>query len=212
MSKSTFIRISGWALILGAIAASMIFLNWYLDENYPLLHWDDNYGFASHIAGMMVAPFLVAIGLFGLRSRYGEAIGNTGRTILLISTLLGLGLTILGIVSGTIEFFSRFSDFSWDLLLLGMTFVTFGLALFGFQALKSKPLPRWNGLPILAGIALPIAYIGYIVSYVLNLMNPIDGFPALVGIAIMIQLVSMVVLGVILQGDVPEQEASIAAA
>ena len=206
MSKSTFIRISGWSLVLGAIALSMIYLSAYLDENYPLLHWEDNYGYVSYISGLVVAPFLTAIGLFGLRSRYSEALGNSGRTLLLLGTLIGLGLTVVGIVGEIFGLFGRISDTPWNLLLSGVNVIIFCLALFGFMTLRSRPLPRWNSLPILAGIIFPAMVFANVV------LNIYFSFSALVGITLIIQLVSMIALGVILQGDVPEQEASMAGA
>lgn len=206
MSKSTFIRISGWSLVLGAIALSMLYLSAYLDENYPLLHWEDNYGYISYISGLVVAPFLTAIGLFGLRARYGETLGNSGRTLLLLGTLIGLGLTVVGIVGEVFGLFGSFSDTSWNLLLSGVNVIIFCLALFGFMALRSRPLPRWNGLPILAGIIFPAMVFANVV------LNFSFRFSALMDITLIIQLVSMIALGVILQGDVPEQEASMAGA
>jgi len=205
MNKSTFIRISGWSLILGALAYAFLFLGWYLDEHYPLLHWEDTYGLAGYISGFMVAPFLTAIGVLGLRSRYGNAIGAGGRSTLLVATLAGLGLTIVGILGEYLDLFGRYTDTPFNLLMFGNGVLMFSLALFGFMALASKPLPRWNGLPIAAGIIFPaMLFIGFV-------LRLLSAFTVAVGIGLLIQLVSMVVLGFILQGDVPQEEASLAA-
>jgi hypothetical protein len=204
MSKSTFIRISGWSLILGAVAFAFLFLGWYLDENYPLLHWEKTYGEIMYISGFMVAPFLTAIGILGIRSRYGNTIGR-GSSTLLATTITGLGLTIVGILGEYLDLFGRFSDTPFNLLMFGNGVLMFSLALFGFMALASKPLPRWNGLPIAAGIIFPIMLF---VGFVLRSFNE---FTALAGAGILIQVISMGVLGFILQGDVPQEEAMAAA-
>jgi len=205
MNKSTFIRISGWSLILGAVAFAFLFLVWYLDEHYPLLHWEDTYGFAGYISGFMVAPFLTAIGVLGIRSRYGNAIGSGRSTALLLTTIAGLGLTIVGILGEFLDLFGRFSDTPFNLLMFGNAVLMLSLALFGFMALSSKPLPRWNGLPIVAGIIFPIMLF---FNFVLRSLNEFNG---LGGAGILIQLVSMMVLGFILQGDAPQEEAQMAA-
>jgi hypothetical protein len=75
------------------------------------------------------------------------------------------------------------------------------LALFGFMAVSSKPLPRWNGLPIAAGIIFPIMLF---LGFVLRILSE---FTVAVWIGVLIQLIAMVILGFILQGDVPQEEA-----
>ena len=206
MNKSTFIRISGWSLILGAVAFAFLFLGWYLDENYPLLHWEKTYGEIMYISGFMIAPFLTAIGVLGLRSRYGNAIGKGGSSTLLVATIAGLGLTILGIVGEYLDLFGRFSDTPFIILMYGNAVLMLSLALFGFMAMSSKPLPRWNGLPIVAGIIFPIMlFIGFVLNF-------LSEFTLVVGIGILIQLISMVILGFILQRDVPQEQVSMAAA
>lgn len=206
MNKSTFIRISGWSLILGAVAFAFLFLGLYLDEHYPLLHWEKNYGIVSYWSGLVVAPFLTAIGVLGMRSRYGNTIGAGGRITLLVTTIAGLGLTSVGILGEFLDLFGRYSDTPYMLLVYGTGVIMFCLALFGFMALSSKPLPRWNGLPILAGIVFPAMLV---VVFGLGLETSFDWFTA-VGLAI--QFLAMIVLGFVLQGDVPQEEASMATA
>ena len=79
------------------------------------------------------------------------------------------------------------------------------LVVFGFMALSSKPLPRWNGLPIAAGIVFPIMlFIGLVLNFV-------SKFTMAIGIGLLIQFISMVVLGFILQGDIPKEESLVTA-
>jgi len=206
MSKSTFIRISGWALVLGGLAFALLFLGWFMDQYYPLVHWDDKYGGIGYVAGFLVAPILTAIGVFGLVARYRQAIGKTGRTVVLAGTVIALGANILGLVGDSLGIFGRNSDVAWDFTLLGAAGVMFCLSVFGFFALPNRPLPRWNGLPILAGIGFPLLLI---FGYVLQMFTR---FNYLAGIVMLIQVVSMVILGLILQGDVQMQEMEMAAA
>ena len=67
-------------------------------------------------------------------------------------------------------------------------------------------MPAWNGLPIAAGIIFPIMlFIGFV-------LTDMSEFTVTAGIGLLIQLISMVILGFILQGDVPQEKASLAAA
>jgi hypothetical protein len=206
MSKSTFIRISGWALVLGGVGFALLFLGWFMDQYYPLAHWGDNYGGIGYIAGFLVAPILTTIGVFGLIARYDKVIGTTGSRVVKASTVILLGATLFGLVSDRIMLFGRYSETPWNFTLLGAAGVMFCLSLFGFFALPSRPLPRWNGLPILAGIGFPLLLIfGY-------LLEMFTRFNAVAGIVMVVQVVSMVVLGFILQGDAQTQEMSMAPA
>lgn len=199
MSKSTFIRISGWALVLGGIAFLLLFMGWFMDQYYPLLHWSDKYGDIGYVAGLLVAPLLTAIGIFGLRARYGRDIGKTSSAVLLAGTLIGLGSNIFGYVSEYLDLFGLYGDTSWNFTLLGATGVMFCLSLFGFFALPSRPLPRWNGLPILAGIGFPLlVFFGYV-------LRMFTRFNALAAIIMSVQLLAMIILGIILQGDADAQ-------
>ena len=206
MNKSTFIRISGWALVLGGVAFAFFFLVLYLEENYPLFHWGDNYGYISYISGFFVAPFLTAIGVLGIRSRYRNAIGAGGSNTLLVTTIAGLGLIIVGLLGEFLHPFGMDSDTTWTLWFYGAMVIMFCLALFGFITLRSKPLPRWNGLPILAGIVFPAMVIIY------RIFGSLSSFPWYAGAALIIQSLAMIALGFLLQGDVPQEEASMATA
>ena len=201
MNKSTFIRMSGWALVLAGIAFIMVFSIWYLEENNPLLHIDKTtYFTVSYVSGLYVGPFLLAVGLLGIRSRYSEVIGSMGKAVLLFGAVIGLVISLIGMIGTPIN------DNLWDMLIYGPAVSMFFLAVFGIQGLSSKPLPQWNGLPILAGVVFPAMLV---IVFGLGLETSFDWFTA-VGLAI--QFLAMIVLGFILQGDVPQQETSMAAA
>jgi hypothetical protein len=201
MNKSTFIRISGWSLVLAGIAFIMVFSSWYLEENNPLLHIDKTtYFTVSYVSGLYVGPFLLAVGLLGLRTRYSEVIGSIGKAALLFGAVIGLVISLIGMIGTPIN------DNLWDMLIYGPAVSMFFLAVSGIQGLSSKPLPRWNGLPILAGIVVPAMLV---IVYGLGIETSFDWFTA-VGLAI--QFLAMIVLGFILQGDAPQEEASMATA
>jgi hypothetical protein len=78
--------------------------------------------------------------------------------------------------------------------------------LFGVIALFKKPLPRWNILPILAGLWLSIRWLPFMITTLLT-----DEMPADVALSIadtvftILQGVSLIALGYILKSDVPEE-------
>jgi len=82
MSNSNFTRLSGWAFIVGAV--------FFLPGGVGMLLWDTRYAFNWDAPGMQavgfsafLAPVLLAIGLLGLRARYGRETGSLARWILL---------------------------------------------------------------------------------------------------------------------------------
>jgi hypothetical protein len=207
MSKSTFIRISGWALVLAGIAFLMVFTGWYLDENYPLMHIDKSvYLSVSYIAFLYAGPVFLILGLLGLRARYGQVIGSGGSAALLLSAIVGLVMSLVGILGGEMELFGGYNESLWDLIIWGIAVQMIGLAIFGGLAIQRKPLPRGNGLAILSGI-LPIVLIIGLVTDIWE-----GSFPTFFEAALAIQGLATIVLGYILQGDAPLEEGAMATA
>ena len=68
MSKSQLIKLSGWAFILGSFAFITSIL-------------------ADSFAGSVITAILLAVGMLGLRARYGERTGSFGRNILLLGVI-----------------------------------------------------------------------------------------------------------------------------
>ena len=207
MSKSTFIRISGWALALAGIAFLMIFTGWYLDENYPLMHIDKSvYMSVSYIAFLYAGPVFLILGLLGLRARYGQVIGSGGRAALLISAIVGLVMSLVGILGGEMELFGGYNESLWYLIFWGIAVQMIGLTVFGGFAIQRKSLPRGNGLALLSGI-FPSAFIIALVT------DNWDGnFPTILMTALAIQGLATIAVGFILQGDAPQEETAMAAA
>lgn len=201
MNKNTLIRLSGWALVLAGVGIFTIFFGWYLSENYPLMHIDKTFFFEfAYVYGLVVSPFLLAIGMFGLIARYRSKIGAAANSVLLFGAVVGPVLTMVGILG------TPGNDNLWMFHIYGPSVSMLCLTIFGFMALGSKPLPRWNGLPILAGIFLPVFLL------IDMIQGPTNGFPSYTLALLVIQLLSMVILGVTLQGDVEHQPEALMAA
>lgn len=154
MSKSKFVKLSGWAMMLGGLALT---LGWLAsarpayDRFNQLSMRIDLYINAAEIPLFVMSALLLSVGFIGLFIRYGRATGSFGR----IS--LGLG-AVSGLVSaaGAIGTGVSGGEPWWGVWFLGMVFQFLGLALFGIANLRQRSLPRWNGLPVFAGMWIPL--------------------------------------------------------
>jgi len=207
VSKSTFIRISGWALVLAGVSFLMIFTAWYLDENYPLMHIGDSFymGF-SYATFAWASPVFLTLGLLGLRARYSETIGSGGSAVMLFTAVGGLVLSLVGVLGADTELFGGYNDNLWDLIFWGIAVQMIGLTIFGGLAIQRKPLPQGNGLAILSGILPTILIIALVTD------NWAGNFPTFFVVALAIQGLATIALGYILQGDAPQEETAMAAA
>lgn len=196
MNKSDFIKLSGWAFIIGAFCFYMFFPLYYLnslgiDVGRVVAGWGITYDLSFY-----GSPFVLAIGMFGLWARYGEIVGKLGKIILLISPV-GILISQYGLTQASIYEQEAFASVAGLVVLLTC------LTLFGVLTLISKPLPRWNGLPILAGIGFPAF------SFI-SIMLGMKGEPsmnqfALLVLVVTIQFIGLVTLGYMLQVDVTEE-------
>jgi hypothetical protein len=196
MNHPNFIRLSGWALIIGAFLFYMFFPLYYLNSlgvnvGRVVAGWGISYDLSFY-----GSPFVLAIGMFGLWARYGEIVGKLGKAFLLISPV-GILISQYGLTQASIYEQDAFVG-SAGLLVL-MTCLT----VFGVLALITKPLPRWNGLPIVAGV-------GYPAFFLFSLFTGVTGEPslsqfALLVLVVTIQFIALMMLGYILQANVPEE-------
>jgi len=182
MTKSQFIKLSGWAFILGSFAFITIL--------------------SGSIAGSMISSILLAVGMLGLRARYGEKVGYIGKNILLVS-VVGMMLAIVAIpILGAAGFGGLLPFASPAVLLIGLTG-------FGLVALIRKPLPQANWLPLVAGIWYPVIYFFFFIHIIINSGAwPKSDFPyILLQPALWVQFVALCVFGAILvlRADVPEE-------
>ncbi|MDL1944888.1 hypothetical protein FBQ99_21380 [Chloroflexi bacterium CFX2] len=199
MNNPNFIRLSGWAFIIGAFCFYMFFPLYYLNSlgvnvGRVVAGWGISYDLSFY-----ASPFVLAIGMFGLWARYGEIVGKLGKIILLISPV-GILISQYGLTQASIYEQEAFVSVAGLVVLLTC------LTLFGVLALISKPLPRWNGLPIIAGVGFPaiFLYSSFAWTDEASMMNQF----ALVVLVVTIQFIALVALGYILQGDVIKEARS----
>jgi len=193
--KPEDIQMAGVALIMGGVV--------FLIGTSLLVTRDPNLWGVSFMLIIYLSMPLLVVGLLGVRNRYGEKVGGFGRNILLMGAILG-PLTSLILLFGNF-----LSGWMW---LLGHAVLLACLALFGIVALYKKPLPRWNAVPVIAGIWYPTMLLFYSIT-----RNTLDwegggGIPMSVNAAILlgIQGVALAALGYILKSDAPEDTAAVA--
>jgi len=179
MTRSRFIKLSGWAFVIGSFAFASTL--------------------SGSIPGSVISSILLAIGMLGLRARYGENVGSFGRNILLIS----IGAAVLAYAA-----LPAFRDNeSWFILpYAGSAVLLTGFSIFGLVALVRKPLPHANWLPFFAGIGFPVLYFPILFSALVNngeLPLP-DNYWTIASVIMSLQFLALCILGLILQMDAPE--------
>jgi len=160
MSKSTFIRMSGWSLVLGAITLMVAWLisirdvPEYNPNNFLSKPIDLYLEYAITIL-LPVTYLLLLVGMIGLYLRYRKDSNGFGKFGLIVGVLGGV--ISLG---AAIPLFTNGPEWSWTAWMVGTLLYFLGLVVFGIAAVRDKLLPRWNALPILTGIWIPILFIG----------------------------------------------------
>jgi len=194
--KPEDIQMAGVALIMGGVV--------FLIGTSLLVTRDPNLWGVSFMLIIYLSMPLLVVGLLGVRNRYGEKVGGFGKNILLLGAILG------PLTSLIILFLLGNMDMSWIVAYGGHAVLLACLALFGIVALYKKPLPRWNAVPVIAGIWYPTMLLFYSIT-----RNTLDwegggGIPMSVNAAILlgIQGVALAALGYILKSDAPEETAS----
>jgi len=211
MTQSKFIRLSGWGMILGAITLTFGFLadastvrTWMYrllgtpdtSEGFQVYRTvSDNLGGWLGFAGLL----LLVAGIAGLRLRYGKLAGRFGHTSLLLSIVSG-GIAVIALLGAYLEW-----DGAWYIMLYGMAGLFAFLALFGVAALRAKPMPRWNGLPVLAGIGFPLFTVIALVYRVVS-GNSLEAPGWFQNMILLITFAGLILLGYVLQGDAPQDE------
>ena len=194
--KPEDIRRSGWALTLGAVSFILIMLS-------VTILSDRNVSEFAPILLVFVSLPLLVLGVLGLRQRYGEKVGSFGRNVLLLGAILGPITSLIGF------FLLRVGRY-WFIAWTGHAVLFTCLTLFGVVALYKKPLPRWNILPIIAGLTYPVLWFSYIVTGLLTGYWEDSPPISLIIIFITIQGIALAALGYILKSDVPEETVALA--
>jgi hypothetical protein len=206
MNNSRLIRLSGWALILGAVAMLVIpVLETQHSGNYPY----DPYNYFSNpldpyveavttILGP-IAILLVTIGVLGLYQRYSLASSSLGRNGLAASIIGGSLSFVVFLIGQLVE-----SAVLWYLILSGIFLLFGGIFIFGIDAVRRQPLPRWNFLPILIGIWMPLWILASIIYEAIT-GNWLE-IPPIDSISLVITSLGLVALGYLLTSDAPQEE------
>ena len=155
MSKARFIRISGWALILGAASLLLgIFASSAVSEASS--QYDARYRSTDPFFEMVStflfpsAVVLITVGMAGLYARYAKE-----------SLRLGRGGLILGVMGGVAGFAAMLGVFIfnieplWIVMMYCLAAMFGGLVLFGVDTLRNQALTHRAYLPILGGIGFP---------------------------------------------------------
>lgn len=188
MNNSSFIRLSGWLMILGAVAflpGAIGMLFW----ESQTIDWDTP---PMQLAAFAVfwAPILLALGMLGLRARY-----KIGGGVLLFGAAVGGLLVIVGTL---VQFFTpdySVSETYYGVWLAGVLVLNLCLSIFGVLVLMEKPLPRWNWLPLVAGSLLPI------IPLLAGITGGSPSSPIIISVLV-IMTIAQVMLGYMLQADV----------
>jgi hypothetical protein len=204
MSKARFIRISGWALILGA-AALLLATVAAAAVSPASSQYDARYrptdSFFQAVQGILfpTAVVLITVGLAGLYVRYSAESGRLGR----------LGLT-LGILGGVATFALMLSLFMsengnplWSAMMLSIAVMFGGLALFGIDTLGSRVLPRRGYLPILAGFGFPTVVITSLVYEAIT-GRSLEMSDIITAAIFLVTALALLALGQILRSEVVE--------
>lgn len=198
MTRKKFIRLSGWALILGSISITVGWLastrpeySQFNAASLPIDRYANLVAFPLFTLGLI----LTSLGLLGLLARYGVGVGWFGRITLMLGALSGLVSAL-----GTVGLAIFDSEAWWSMFFLGWTLQYLMLALFGLVCLRRNVLLRWNGLPLLAGIWVPlmVTLTGIYEAYTGSWLEVSD---LVFGAVFLIGLVGFLWLGYLLQAD-----------
>ena len=198
MSKSQLIKFSGWAFILGGLGLVII------------LAGSNSLTFV----GSVISTLLLAAGMLGMRARHSEHDGSFGRNILLLGVI---GPILWCIVIASMALMYRSGNLTeaeiedkglWILMFGGPAISLLGLTLFGLAALSSKPMARFNWLPIFAGIWYPVFYF-FLTGYLFTHNGVYPGqYQIIFNIMHLMQFLALCVLGSNLVSDASQETAT----
>ncbi len=155
MTRSSFIRLSGWALATGAVALVIGFYGSsrpspYDPSNY-FSHPLDPWLLRSAPVLIPASLLLLALGMVGLWAITESKIPGLGKFILLSGTLSGLVSMVasIGVVASL-------DGLWWEFFSIGLLVYFLCLALFGILALIYKPFRQFNFLSLITGMWAPL--------------------------------------------------------
>jgi len=187
--KPEDVRKAGWMLMLGSPAfilgmywETSVYDLWII--GFPLL---------------LVSIFMLSYGLRGIRARYGEAAGSFGANILQFGVIVGLVTSLIGFIG------AWFISWTFILIYMGPAVILACLVIFGLMALFRKPFMNWKALAVFAAIWYPALFFKYQLDGLIRrewITYTFNGSDLLI---MAVPGIAMVVLGFILQSDVPEE-------
>jgi len=145
---------------------------------------------------------LFTIGMIGLKVRFGQVSGRLGNIGLMIA-IAGGGLAFLSSIP-LFALWVVYEGIWWVIWISSMLVLFTGLFLFGIDAFRKKPFPRWNAVPLLTGVWFPVLGL---IAVLINLFG-VDFTPGgdpLWLISMIFVVFGSMVLGHLLQSDVPEK-------
>jgi hypothetical protein len=163
MSKSKFIRLSGWAMVLGAIAFMVIMVAFsrnapeYNPNNFLSRPIDLYFEYAVAIL-LPSSMFLWVVGMIGFYLRYSQETNGFGKFSLVLE-MLGAGISSLITLAWSFQLELTASEADFGVFVGGLTLYFLGLILFGVVSIKDHLLPRWNALPVIAGSWLLLIWV-----------------------------------------------------
>jgi hypothetical protein len=165
MTRAKFIRLGGWGLSLGSLTLILAInigsdnVRGFLYRQFGTPTTAESYNqfrlLSDLVPGFLtaLALFMITAGILGYQARYGKSGSGLGNNSLKIAA----GGAIIATLSA-LSFFFEF-EAGWFLFINGIMLMLLGLGLFGLANRKERLMRRWNSLPILVGLPLPILYV-----------------------------------------------------
>ena len=187
--KPENIRMAGWVLMF---SVPTFILGWYWESSV----WD------LWILGfpmVLLSIPMMAFGVRGIQARYGNVVGSFGTNILQLGVILGQLTSLIGFVG------CWFINWLFALIYIGPAILLASLTIFGLMSLFKQPFLIWKPLIVFAAIWYPAFIINGLMGRVTSGDWPTVTFNSTVLLIMAIPGIAMIVLGYILQSDVPEE-------
>lgn len=222
LNTKRFIRLSGWALILGTFTfLTSLFVEFLISGHGSAADPNNYYSrpidqFFALLPNVLIPStmLLLIIGVMGLYLLYGPRaglLGKVGLVIGIVGGVLALTTCVAGDSYGLTLFLLSNQVGGWwlmDLDMLAMFLLFGGIFTFGIDAVKRQLLPHWNFIPILAGALFPLRImVGYLQEattegfYRWRVNIQMINTPILI-----ITSIGLIALGYLLMSDAPREE------
>lgn len=179
MSKEKFIRLGGWALMVGAVSLSALL-----------------FGLGDFFTMGSLTMLLLLVGYLALRSRYGKAGGPIAKNGLAFSAVAAL-ISAIGTLGLGLQ---QTGEVWWYLFFFGFLAQLVGLAIFGLACMRENLLPRWNALPLVGSVIVLGLMVVSLVYELATGTNMVADFN-LINLVLVVPVVVYFVLGIQLQSS-----------